>query len=142
MKTVNKGFTLIELLVVIAIIGILSSVVLASLTTARTKGQDAAVQQQMSSMRSQAELFYSSNSNSYGAATTACDGMFTSTGTGGLNPLRLGIISSGATAVGCTITTSPAAWAMSATLPSGGATFCVDSSGKAASTTRTGAVCN
>ena len=54
----KRGFTLIELLVVIAIIGILASVVLASLNTARDKGADAAIKSSLNNMRAQAELIY------------------------------------------------------------------------------------
>ncbi len=65
----NKGFTLIELLVVIAIIGVLASVVLASLSSARNKGADASIKSQLASARAQAELFYTTG-NTYDAVCT------------------------------------------------------------------------
>jgi prepilin-type N-terminal cleavage/methylation domain-containing protein len=57
----QRGFTLIELLVVIAIIGILSAVVLASLNSARSKGNDAAIKANLGSVATQAALYISSN---------------------------------------------------------------------------------
>ncbi|HEY9583515.1 MAG TPA: type II secretion system protein [Candidatus Paceibacterota bacterium] len=60
----TKGFTLIELLVVISIIGLLSSVVLASLKSARAKAKDSKRIQTLASIRNALELYHSSN-NSY-----------------------------------------------------------------------------
>jgi type II secretion system protein G len=62
----SRGFTLIELLVVIAIIGILSSVVLASLSTARAKSRDARRIADIDQVRTALELY----NDSYGAYPT------------------------------------------------------------------------
>lgn len=64
----KKGFTLIELLVVIAIIGILSSVVLASLNSARTKSRDAKRISDIKQLQLALELYFDSN-NAYPAVS-------------------------------------------------------------------------
>ena len=65
-----RGFTLIELLVVIAIIGILSSVVLASLVLARLKANDATVKSDLHTIQLQMELIYN-DYETYGSTTTS-----------------------------------------------------------------------
>ena len=67
-KNLNKGFTLIELLVVISIIGLLSSVVLASLNSARAKARDARRFSDMRQIQLALELYRDSN-GSYPSAS-------------------------------------------------------------------------
>lgn len=68
-----RGFTLIELLVVIAIIGILSAVVIASVSNSRQKAKDATVKADLSVVMKQAEL-YLLNNNKYGSTTYPATG--------------------------------------------------------------------
>jgi len=57
----KRGFTLIELLVVIAIIGILSSVVLASLSSARLKARDSKRVSDLDQIRVALEMYFDAN---------------------------------------------------------------------------------
>jgi prepilin-type N-terminal cleavage/methylation domain-containing protein len=63
--TRNSGFTLIELLVVIAIIGLLSSVVLASLNTARAKARDAQRESNLIEIQQAVELYANDHNGQY-----------------------------------------------------------------------------
>jgi type II secretion system protein G len=60
----SKGFTLIELLVVIAIIGLLASIVLVSINSARGKARDVRRKTDIAQMRKALELYYDNN-NAY-----------------------------------------------------------------------------
>lgn len=119
MSKFTTGFTLIELLVVIAIIGILSSIVLASLNTARGKGADAAVQEDLHGIRSQAEIFYDNNNGSY-------------TGFCGDATVLLALGNASTTSGSIPVCNDSATeWATSATLKGAGGFWCVDNTGAA-----------
>lgn len=140
-KDINRGFTLIELLVVVAIIGLLSSIVLASLNSARVKGSNAALVSQLTNMRTEAELLLNSTDN-YDAlcnSGTISGSHFQNAAKNGNQGLgRLGLcLSSGTTCsffengvvtlnmVGCKVAT-PGQWAVSVGLKDGSGYYCVD----------------
>jgi len=68
------GFTLIELLVVIAIIGILSSIVMASLNSARAKSRDAKRLSDIKSLQLALELYFDYNKAYPEGLTDGADG--------------------------------------------------------------------
>lgn len=145
MKKYTRGFTLIELLVVIAIIGILSSVVLVSLNSARTKGKDVRVVTAIQQIRTQIEADY--NGSNYSGSFTGANTLSTS---GNYDTLVDDITANSGTFTAVTTGTHPAisAYAIYGGLPSSGTTptrwFCIDSTGKTnqQNTDSTGTTCD
>jgi len=57
----SKGFTLIELLVVVAIIGVLATIIISSLNSARSKARDAQRERDVQTIKNALELYYIDN---------------------------------------------------------------------------------
>lgn len=120
---------IVIILVSIAIIGILSAVVLASLNTARSKGNDAAIQSNLSTIQTAAEIYYGgAGRNSYGITAYNCtSGMFAA------NQTIANAISSANDANGNVMCYSTGtAYAVQAQLSAyNGNSWCIDSTGNA-----------
>ena len=129
----NKGFTLIELLVVVAIIGILSSVVLASLNGARTKGADAAIKSNLANIRAQAEMVYDDAPGSYAnvcANATVLAAIDSAKSAAGVSAATVTTYATAGTSTTAVCHAVAGSWAVDVPLKSSSAnSWCVDSSG-------------
>ena len=77
MNTTHKGFTLVELLVVVAIIGILATIVLSSLSSARERARDARRLSDIATIQNALEMYANDNGGVY--PTTSWQGSHTAT---------------------------------------------------------------
>jgi prepilin-type N-terminal cleavage/methylation domain-containing protein len=136
----KRGFTLIELLVVIAIIGLLSSVVLASLNTARGKGADASVKSNFNNIRTQSIIILDQLGGNYGTNSGLTDGTCPTAAGNTIfatstifTMLQAAKNSAGTSGVACRFSATSnliTSWAISAQLKSNSAAYwCVDSTG-------------
>jgi len=92
LRNKNKGFTLIELLVVIAIIGLLASVVLLALNSARAKSRDAKRIADMRQIATALELYFNDNSSYPTSATGGSLGKLSGPVAPGLSPTYIGLL--------------------------------------------------
>ncbi|MFA5086193.1 MAG: type II secretion system protein [Candidatus Paceibacterota bacterium] len=140
----TKAFTLIELLVVIAIIGILSGLIIVSMSGAQNAAKDARIKADMDQMRSAAEIFKLSNSSYILTAdltgASACPSSGNNSflyGTGGTDGAALCTDvqsqSSGTLTINISSSSSSPKYCVQKVL-AGGTSWCIDSTGAVGST--------
>ena len=153
-QNLKRGFTLIELLVVISIIGVMASIVLSSVNSARNKGADAAIKSNLANMRAQAALQYDTAA-CYGTSGTDC--VFAASGVVNCSAgvaentwkdtnIEEALAAAGKASTGggiaiavCNQAVNGGAWAISVPLKSAStSSWCIDSSGS--SKTRNGQI--
>lgn len=124
----------------IAVIGILSSVVLASLNSARGKGSDAAAESGMSNFQAQAAIYYDgTGQQSYASDTSVGDcNAPNSVFTDPQSSTIIQTITQNVASISCDA--SPSTYAILVTLKGAGTTWCVDSSGNATAATPYGTI--
>ncbi len=141
----SSGFTLIELLVVVAIIAILAALITAALGTARSRGNNAGIQENLRNANAQAEIFWNTNTAAPNTYTNVCENVAQ---VGGANTITLfmgaaskdaslgGSYTLDGTGSGTTATCNDSATAWAAEVPLYGSTnaspvmWCVDSTAK------------
>ncbi|MDR3571438.1 MAG: prepilin-type N-terminal cleavage/methylation domain-containing protein [Candidatus Pacebacteria bacterium] len=133
MKSIrSRGFTLIELLVVIAIIGLLASIILASLNSARGKGKDTRIISDITEMRNKIEA-EASAAGAYQVGSSYC---ITAANTIGASGSCSSLVSDITTQGGAfAAQASSTGYSIYTTSPlSTGLYYCVDSQGSASTT--------
>jgi len=124
----SKGFTIIELLVVIAIIAVLAAIVLVNVTSYINRGRNAAIKGNLSTILTNAAVYFDTNSSYSGFC-----------GTANFTGPQAAITGAGGTAV-CEVNTGNTAFCACSTMnvttaePTG-TTFCIDSDGTKKQTT-------
>lgn len=128
----KKGMTLVELLIVITIIGVLSTIILSSVSTSRARAYDSKIKQQLSSFRAAAEIYFNNQiPANYGPAVSVCNaGMFADNTEVNGRPAVYIDVNNLPAYVMLACSTNGTAYAVKASLYSGTEYWCVDNQGR------------